>query len=271
MTVNSGGSPVRRAHLVRRWLTVGAAAITMALLGGCGVGSTSFTGGSIPTGGTRMFGRILSAENQSQPVGNASITITATPDDGAAPTTTTATASSTGDFAFTSVPLGSTTALVQVLVEPGASSGWQAQRFTFRDTHGSAANMLVALPPTGYDVTRAKSIQLSATPVSGHAGVYNVSAQIVDANGLSLGLAPTLLFAGNFGTLSPDGTLTAVAPGSGGISAFWYDVVPATTPVVVTPADLGFTGGSGGSGSGGSGGSGSGGGSGGGTSGGFGS
>lgn len=201
---------------------------------GCG-GGTSFTGGSIPPGGTRLYGRVVQAEDPLTPLANTTISVTATPAyTNAGPIQLTT--NSNGEFNFPTVRFGSTAATINVTVQPGDPTARQSQQVVFRSASGQTANLIVSLPQKSFDITQGTSVAIGSISEVAPQGTAAIQAHVLDSTGHALPVEPTLLFIGNFGTIDGDGTFTASASGTGTITVFWYNVTPVTTAVKADPS-----------------------------------
>ncbi len=204
---------------------------SLGLLSGCG-GGLDFTGGSIPPGGTRLFGRVAAAENPLVPLANVSVVVESRPITGGLRTLHTTTASD-GSFDFISVASGSTSTVMTVMVTPDPKQGRQPQKIVFGAQMGVAGDLVVTLPLSTFKVTSAAKLTLqdiAALPPHKSASVH---ARLYDAAGNRLLIAPSLLLTGNIGSIAVDETFAAETAGSGSITAFWYDLAAPTKPVTV--------------------------------------
>ena len=206
---------------------------TVALLCGCS-GGLAFTGGSIPPGGTRLFGRIAAAENPLQPLANANVQVETRPVTGGLRTLMT-TSRADGTFDFITVPSGSTSTTMTVTVTPDPAQGRQSQQVVFRADNGVADNLVVALPLAAFKVSLAKTLTVQDIATLPPGDTTPVRARLFDSGGRRLSVQPTLLFAGNFGSIAVDETFAATFAGSGTITAFWYSLPSASTLVTVDP------------------------------------
>ena len=213
---------------------------SLCLLSGCG-GGLALTGGSIPPGGSRLIGRVAWAEDPSKALPNATVQVETRPVTGGVRTLTAITASD-GSFTFTNVPTGSTTSTFTVTVtppvEPDPNLARQPQRIVFQAEKGIADDLAVSLPLT----TAATAAKLTLSPITtvqeGQTAVLH--ARLFDSGGARLSLEPTLLYAGNFGKIQTDATFLSAKPGTGTVSAFWYNLSSVTTSIRVAPADSGL-------------------------------
>lgn len=201
------------------------------LLCGCG-GDLAFTGGSIPPGGARLFGRVAAAENPLMPLAHVAVQVETRPITGGLRTFETTTASD-GTFEFVTVPTGSTDTTMTVNVMPDPALGRQAQQIVFPAQNGVADDLVVALPLNTFEVKLAASLAVPDFPTLPPLDAAAVHALVLDGAGKRLPVQPTLLFAGNIGSIATDETFTATAPGAGTITAFWYALSSVTKPVVV--------------------------------------
>jgi hypothetical protein len=207
------------------------ALVALWLLCGCG-GGLAFTGGSIPPGGTRLFGRVAAAENPLTPLGHVAVQVETRPVTGGVRTLTTTTASD-GSFLFGNVPTGTTTTVMTVTVTPDANLGRQSQQVVFQAVNGRADNLVVSLPLNSLDVSKAATLTLRDVTTLPPGDTASIHARLLNAAGKRLSAQPTLLFAGNFGSIAIDETFAATAPGVGTITAFWYGLPSVTTQIIV--------------------------------------
>jgi hypothetical protein len=140
-----------------------------------------------------------------------------------------------GSFRFINVPTGSTFTTMTVTVTPDPLQARQTQQVVFRADNGRTDNLVVSLPLGSVNVDQARSLKLNdiATLPPGDSTV--IHARLFDVNGRRLSVQPTLLFAGNFGSIAVDETFAATEPGTGTITAFWYKLPNAATQIVVDP------------------------------------
>ena len=207
-----------------------------AMLAACGtLGSNSFSGGGVPIGGSRVFGRVVSAINTTMSLPNVAIQIQATPDGGIARNLQTTTGPD-GSFNFSDVLPGFSNGTLQVTATP-ADPGYQAQQIAFTVANGHTVQMIVTLPPTSFDNKTANSVLLTlASPAIPSGSSVQLQAIVRDLAGKPLRVQPTLVFDGNFGNLEPDGTFTVPAgtlSGMGAITAYWYRLPPQTLRIRV--------------------------------------
>lgn len=237
----STGEPsgVRPRTLVRGVQRIGVLFLLWAIacgLAGCGsLGSTSFSGGGVPIGGSRLFGRVVAASSPSTSLPNVDVRVTATPDGGVARDMQTTTGQD-GSFNFSNVLPGFSNGTVQVTATP-ADPAYRAQQIAFSVANGHTEQLIVTLPPSSFDPTTASSVTLSlASPAVPSGGSVQVLALVRDAAGKPLPVMPTLAFDGNFGTLNANGTFSVpagVLSGTGTISAYWYSLPPPSQQIHV--------------------------------------
>lgn len=227
-------APAKPPHSLRAFLFGKAllALVALGLLCGCG-GGLGFTGGSIPPGGTRLFGRVVQAENPLEPLARATIQVDTRPVTGGHRTFVTKTGTD-GTFSLPSVATGTTYATFIVTVTPEAGTPRQSQQIVFRADNGVADNLIVTLPLNTFDVTSAKTLTLQNIVDIPPNSSIAIHARLLDSNGKRLPVQPTLLFAGNFGSIALDETFAASDnTGSGSVTAFWYGLPPAGTTITV--------------------------------------
>ena len=195
---------------------------------GCGNGINGISGGSIPTGGSRLTGRAVTAEDPRVPISNATVSVQTTVP-GQAPQTLQVTTDAEGNFAFPQVPTGSVNSRVQVTVR-APDSLFRPLALSFLLTNQRPATLIAALPASSFDVARGTSVTIMPPAASVHVGDTIVfTAQVRDRAGNVLPIMPSLLFDGDFGTLNADGTFTGT--GTGSIVAYWYGGITSAAQV----------------------------------------
>lgn len=199
---------------------------------GCG---TAFSGGTIPPGGSRLVGRVVSAQNPLSALSNVTVTVLATPKGGTTQTLQMTTGED-GIFDFSKVSTGAGSGTIQVKAVPSGSD-FQSQQIAFQGTNGHTDQLIMALPRSTVDINSAKTLQLSPPLAFLPAGdTIQITAQLRDASGNLLSITPTLLFDGNFGTISGDGTFfvpSGTGAGTGTITAYWYSLPPQVSQISV--------------------------------------
>ncbi len=211
-------------------------ALLAVLLQACGsIGSTSFTGGGVPIGGSRVFGRVVSASNTSISLSNVSVRIKATPDGGTERDLQTTTDGG-GAFNFSNVLPGFSNGTLVVTATPPDPT-YQVQEIALRVPNGHTEQMILTLAPAQFDNTTAKTVQIAIASPALPSGVsVQVQAVVRDAAQKILPVKPSLVFDGNFGNLAADGTFTVPAgtlSGVGSITAFWYRLPPQSQQIHV--------------------------------------
>jgi hypothetical protein len=204
----------------------------LSLLLGCGTGN-SFDGGGFPIGKSRLFGRVVAAENPQKSLISVTLNVTI-PNTGAGGRTLQVKTGKDGVFDLSSIDGTNQTSNAQVTVTPDDASGRQSQQLIFPLQGGHTANLVVALPLKTFDVNQAVSISLPSQLILPPGSTVQVLAELKNQVGQVLPVVPTLLFEGNFGTVDGEGTFTASAQGTGTITAFWYNNLHSTTQVVVS-------------------------------------
>lgn len=221
-----------RAYAVSRGLI---ALVTLWLLCGCGNGNLAFTGGSIPPGGSRLVGRVTAAESPLQPLMHAMVQVETRPISGGVRTLHAVTGID-GTFSFTSVPTGTTTTTMTVTVTPDPAQNRQSQQVVFQALNSRTNDLVVALPLTSFDVKLAKTLTINDITTVPPGDSTTIHVRLLDDSKVRLPVQPTLLFAGNFGSIAVDDTFTATEPGSGTVTAFWYNLPSFTTRIIVDPS-----------------------------------
>ncbi|MCW3097560.1 MAG: Carboxypeptidase regulatory-like domain [Chthonomonadaceae bacterium] len=232
----SHGAVRAESRLFRRAFAGGkgmVALVALWLLCGCS-GGLAFTGGSIPPGGTRLVGRVAAAENPLAPLAHVTVQVVTQPITGGTRTLT-ATTGVDGAFIFPSVPTGRTTTVMTVTATPDPTEGRQSQQVVFQAQNGVTDDLVVALPLKSFDVTLATSLTLHDITTVPPGYSTTIHTRLLDSGGKRLSVQPTLLFAGNFGSIAIDETFAATEPGFGTITAFWYNLPNVTTQILVDP------------------------------------
>jgi len=200
-----------------------------------GIGESSFSGGGVPIGGSRLFGRVVSAADTSTSLSNVTVTVQATPQGGVERDLTTTTGKD-GSFNFSNVLPGFSNGHVQITATPD-NTNYRPAELAFNISNGRTEQMIVTLPPSSFDPTTAQSVSIAiASPAVPAGGSVQFQAVVRDAAGQALPVSPTLVFDGNFGTLNTDNTFSVpagVLSGSGSITAFWYNLLPQSQPIHV--------------------------------------
>jgi hypothetical protein len=180
---------------------------------------------------------VVSATNTSTNIPNVTIQMQAT-QDGGAPRNLATTSGADGSFNFSNVLPGFSSGTVVVTATP-ADPTYQSQEIAFRVLNGRTENVILTLAPASFDNTTAKSVQLVLASPAIPSGIsIQVLSAVRDTAGKVLPVKPTLIFEGNFGMLSPDGTFTVppgALSGTGSISAYWYRLLPQTQQIRVDP------------------------------------
>lgn len=221
-----GRPPVSEARRRARLLAL---PVLLALMTGCG---NALSGGSIPSGKTRVKGKVVPAE---RPIGSgvhARIQITSTAA-GQEPTTYTATTDDRGAFDIQDIKTGETAGNVQMSITPD-DPALRANQLSFGVTNRGVVNMLATVPTRSFDVSRGVTIVLDPPNLTLHPGeTVRFQAKVLDAAGATLPVTPSLVLNGDFGTPGPDGTFTGTGQGSGFVTAYWYGTPPARGQIVV--------------------------------------
>jgi hypothetical protein len=197
----------------------------------------TFSGGGVPIGGSRVFGRVVSAANPATNLSNVTVKIEATPS-GGTPRDLQTTTGQDGSFSFSNVLPGFSSGTVQVTATP-SDPAFQAQEIGFTVSNGHTQQMIVTLPPASFDPATATSITIGvASPAVPSGGSIEIQAVLRDGAGKPLSVSPTLVFDGNFGMLNTDGTFfvpQGILTGSGTITAFWFGLPPQSQQIHVDP------------------------------------
>lgn len=225
--------PCRVRTTVPRWtrrnLLLGLCALLVGLHG-CG-GISALSGGSIPIGLTRVYGKVVRADNPLIPLSNASVSLVSpsvSADKGNFKVNTDA----NGKFDFPNIPLGAASDIVKVSVEPNNSS-LRATQLTFATADKSASNLIVAVPPANFDVSQVAGVVISPTNIKVRTDVTTqLTVRVVNSAGQPLPVVPSLLFNGTTGTLGTDGTFFSTGIGTGSIIAIWSNTIHSDTATI---------------------------------------
>ena len=207
-------------------------------LSGCGGGfggPLSISGGGFPIGGTRLFGKAVSALDTSKAIPNAKIQVEATPVNGVTQLYEMQT-DSKGSFSLDGVLAGKPGGTVILTATP-SDAGFRQQRISFQTTAGHTDQVLMTLPPASLDLGIVKSLTLTvANSAIASGNTVQLNVRLKDANDATVSLTPSLLYDGDFGTLNDDATFTVnqnISAGNGRISAYWYGFTPQSTEIRV--------------------------------------
>lgn len=207
-------------------------------LSGCGGGfggPLSMSGGGFPIGGTRLFGKAVSAADTSKAIANAKIQVEATPVNGVTQLYEMQT-DNKGSFSLDGVLAGKAGGTVILTATP-SDAGFRQQRISFQTTAGRTDQVLMTLPPASLDLGTVKSLTFSVANSAIASGTtVQLNVRLADANGATISLTPSLLYDGDFGTLNDNGTFTVnqnISAGSGRIAAYWYGFTPQSEDIRV--------------------------------------
>lgn len=228
----AAGFGLMSAQLARRSCIMLTVILLFIGFSGCG---TAFTGGGVPDGHTRLYGTVVSASSPLSNLQNVTVNVQVTPRTGV-PVVTQARTGSDGAFNFQIILPQENAGNVQVTATPD-DPGFRSQKISFTAQTGHTNQLIVALPSTSLNVANASSVSITGPSNSIHSGdTAGFTARVLDENGKSLQVIPTLLFDGNFATISSDQTIF-ISPdssqGSGSITAYWYGLATQTTSVMV--------------------------------------
>ena len=192
---------------------------------GCGTGSLAFDGGHIPVGGkaaSAISGIAFAAESYAPPISGATVTVTNTSitDNRRTQTATTA---EDGSFALSGFPDAANVNQYTVSVSPPAGSNRASQQIAFPVIAGQSATVLVALPQNTFNQSQVASVTILQQGYLLHSGdTIEIGAELLNTQGAPLGVSPSLVFNGSFGTIQAGGLFTSTASGAGTVSAYWY-------------------------------------------------
>lgn len=224
---------------------------------GCGL---PFTNGGIPEGKSTVKGRVIAANNSLMAVANVPVTLYSTPP-GETTSAYRVVTDSLGQFVFNSVPTGKhpknhplTIANVVVTVDTKLVP-YQPQRVSFLLTESQPTSVVMALPPTGFDVAQVGSVSLNSS-VNSAVGVvagnkFSFTAELLDRNNAPITSAVTgqvfvpdlvlnnldITDIGANGTFQATGSIIGVSSISASISLPGGTQPISTTPVSVPVAN----------------------------------
>ncbi|MCX6380595.1 MAG: hypothetical protein NT023_14150 [Armatimonadetes bacterium] len=222
---------ITNQYLLRLQLPLVLASILLLLLG-CGIGN-GFTGGGVPIGRAVIIGQAVSATAPNTPIANALVYVSVSTNTRVIGTTLTTTTDSNGKFKFSDIPVETAPTSIRVAVDPQSSS-YVSQQILFKLDKDKTANLIVTLAPYTLDLSSASTLILSpsnnffATNIVG-----KVNAQVLDSQGNTLQLTPSLLLIGDFSSIQANGTFTASQEQVGTVEAFWYNNLQASGTVSV--------------------------------------
>ena len=192
--------------------------ILMFCLSGCG---NSFTYGGIPEGKSVVRGRVVAADNPQLPLVRATVTLLSTPT-GETTQALSVLTDAQGQFSISGIntgkrPNGTSPTVSNVVVSVDMSkTAYQSQKVAFLLTADRPASVVLAVPPTNFDLTQVGtvSIKYSSTSTAGANGAngglvpgseLTFTAQLLDRSG-------NPLVSGATGqTLTPSLTLDGLA------------------------------------------------------------
>ncbi len=236
------GALRKHASPLRKIVSVACILVLCALLSlslsGCGGGfgaPLSISGGGFPIGGSRLFGKAVSAMNTAIAIPNARIQVEATPIHGVTQLYEMQT-DSKGSFSLDGVLAGKSGGTIILTATP-SDVGFRQQRISFQTTAGRTDQVLMTLPPASLDLGTVKSLTLSvANSAIASGSTVQLNVRLKDANDATINLTPSLLYDGDFGTLNDNGTFTVnqnISSGSGRIAAYWYGFTPQSADIRV--------------------------------------
>lgn len=188
-------------------LTMAAIALTVSasVLTGCSSGGSFFTGGSVPPGRSTIIGQVVTATGSHTPIADATVTITTMPPNSSLLTYRVYTNSS-GNFEVDGLPTGVVNSNVTVSVTP-SSGTLQPQSINFLLANQRGTNVIMALPPAGYNLQQvAKVVVTPNNNASPGGSLY--TAEALDANGNLLPILPSIVLDGGIGQLASSNAFT---------------------------------------------------------------
>jgi len=196
------------------------------LAAGCGGGPLGLTGGSIPIGTAALRGVVVRADNITQPLEGAVVTLHT------GSLHNDATSDSNGRFDVGQFAGGAFTCTVQPPENSDLSKEWS---WDFSLSNGVPGQIVISLWPARFDPDSVGNVTMSPAQYTLHVGdSVRLVANAYDKNGAILLVKPSFLLAGTGATIQPDGTVNATALGSITIYA-WMAGKMATTNIAVIP------------------------------------
>lgn len=234
---NSALRGVRSGWLRRTLLLAGCAILLFST--GCGI--NALIGDGIPPGTSKLVGKVLAADNAQQPLANLNVTVSSTAT-GQATVSYRVTTDAQGLFTVKGIVTGKHQASgplsvsnVVVSVDP-AKTPYQTQKISLLLTEGRATEVVVALPPTSFDVSQVGQVSITAPAASAN-GVttgspFQFTARMLDRNNMPLisaqtgnYLVPSLVLdgfmvtgVGSNGTFEATGALIGISSITGQVS-----------------------------------------------------
>ncbi len=246
MPMNMSFTPA--AKWTRRCVLLVGSALLCGLCG-CGVG---FTGDGVPDGKSRIVGKVLVADNPQQSLANLVVTVVSTPT-GKQTVSYRVITDAQGQFSVDGIVTGKHLANgplsvtnVVVSVDP-AKTPYQAQKVSLLLTENRATEVVLAMPPTAFDVNQVGGVSISS-PATNSSGVvsgttFQFVARLLNHNNMPLISAqtgnyvvPSLVLDGLMVTgIGSDGTFQAVGSQVGVSSITGQINVPGATQAIVSP------------------------------------
>lgn len=131
---------------------------------GCGTG---FTGGGIPEGKSVVRGRVVAADNAQMPIANVAVTLLSTPT-GEVTQTFRVLTDAQGEFSVLGIntgkrAVGTSPTVSSVVVSVDTSkTPYVPQKIAFLLTADRATSVILAVPPTSFDLTQVGSVSVKA-------------------------------------------------------------------------------------------------------------
>ncbi len=218
-------------------LSVIALTVTASMLTGCSSGGSFFTGGSVPPGRSTIIGQVVAATGSHAPIADAIVTITTMPPNSGLLTYRVYTNSS-GNFEVDGLPTGVVNSNVTVSVTSN-SGAFQPQTIDFLLANQRGTNVIMALPPVGYNLQQVAKVVVTPNNNASPGGAL-YTAETLDANGNVLPILPSIVLDGGIGQLASSNAFTVSnEPNQSGgvytINSITVEVVNgATVPVTDT-------------------------------------
>lgn len=185
----------RHCKIFAEWATV---LFLILSLSGCGL--TSLTDGGIPNGKSVIKGRVIVSDNPQQPLANYTVTVITTPT-GKPTATYRVVTDAQGLFTVNDIVTGKhlkngplSVTNVAVSVDPGKTP-YQAQKVNLLLTENKPANVVMALPPVGFDLAQVGGVSVTS-PLNASSSVttgttFQFTARLLDRNNNPLVSAAT--------------------------------------------------------------------------------
>ncbi len=184
--------------------------VCLCALVGCG-SNLGMTGGSVPVGAARLAAQVVSSDT-SMPVPNAVITVTF----GSSSVKTIT--DGDGRFILPNIAGASYKIAIAPPVGSRLTTAWE---WTIPVPDGQHLQLLAELWSNSFDISKVQRVRVQGGDLREHVGEEGrIESHCFDGGNNDLGVHPSLLFTGNFGTLQSNGTIKGLSPGSGTVTAW---------------------------------------------------